>query len=137
MIVASRGRVLIVDDDGDIRDVIAAALEVNGFEVQTMRDGIDALDLQDQYDAILLDVEMPVFDGQRLLDYWMVTNPTLLGRVVIMTGYSHRTWQPALPAFAIVYKPFEYDQLLHLVNQCVTHARDQAQREPSGSDATR
>lgn len=124
MTSTSRGRVLIVDDDADIRDVITATLEVNGFEVRTMRDGIDALDLQEQYDAILLDVEMPVFDGERLLDYWVVTNPALLSRVVIMTGYSHRTWKPALPAFAIVQKPFEYDQLLNLVDRCVTQARD-------------
>ena len=125
----SKGRVLIVDDDSDIRDVIAATLELNGFEVHTRRDGIDALELDEHFDAILLDVQMPVFDGERLVDYWLLTNPALLDRVVIMTGYSRRPRQATLSAFAVVHKPFHYEQILRVVNDCVARSRSRDQAE--------
>lgn len=126
----SKGRVLIVDDDADIRDVVTATLELNGFEVRTMKDGIEALDLGDDYDAILLDVRMPVFDGDRLLDYWLMTNPGLLNRVVVMTGYSQHPRQAAVPpAFAVLSKPFHYEQILHVVDACVTQVRRHRERD--------
>lgn len=124
MTAMSKGKVLIIDDDSDVRDVTAVTLEVHGFEVHTMRDGIDAVDLTEHFDAILLDVQMPVFDGERLVDYWLLTNPGLLQRVVIITGYSRRRWQEAAQkAFAIVHKPFHYEEILRVVNECVTRAR--------------
>jgi DNA-binding NtrC family response regulator len=115
--------VLIVDDDADVRDVVTAVLELSGFEVRTMRDGIDALDLPEEYDAILLDVHMPVFDGERLLDYWHMTNPALLDKVIVMTGYSHRQWRVTTPPFAILQKPFRHEQIVSVVTDCAARSR--------------
>jgi len=118
--MTTKGRVLIVDDDADIRTVVATALEASGFHVDAMRDGIDALDLHDQsYDAVLLDLQMPIFDGERLFDYWSLTHPALLDRVIVMTGYSHRRWQPSSKPFATVLKPFEYQSIVEVVQKCV------------------
>lgn len=116
--MSDRCRVLVVDDDPDIRDVVTAILEVDGFEVETRSDGIDVLDPPGHFDAILIDVRMPVFDGERLIDYWALTKPDLLRRVIVMTGYSNRSasWEPA---FAVVLKPFAFEEIVKVVRQCV------------------
>ena len=58
-------RVLVVEDEGRIRDIIQDYFSVHGMECDLARDGEEALDLlQDHdYDAILLDVLMPRLDG--------------------------------------------------------------------------
>ena len=110
---------LIIDDDYDIREILTALLESAGFHVETMNDGIKALSLQKRYDVILLDMKMPVFDGERLADHWQLTEPGLLSHVIVLTGYSQLTRGRALPAFASVQKPFDNVELLRVVNACV------------------
>jgi two-component system response regulator MprA len=60
-----RGRVLVVEDDGQVRDAVARALRFEGYDVDTSVDGNDALLRADQVqpDAIVLDVLMPGTDG--------------------------------------------------------------------------
>ena len=58
-------RVLIVDDEPDIRATVSAMLEIEGYEVAEAANGADALHaLEDRLpDVILLDMRMPVLDG--------------------------------------------------------------------------
>jgi two-component system response regulator MprA len=58
-------RVLVVDDDGAVRDSLARTLRFEGHEVDTARDGLEALDAvhADEPDAMILDVSMPNLDG--------------------------------------------------------------------------
>ena len=62
-------RILVVEDDDDVRHLLADALQEAGFAVATALDGSDALDQIDQHppDAILLDLMMPVMDGWSFL----------------------------------------------------------------------
>jgi two-component system response regulator MprA len=62
--------ILIVDDDPDIRHILADALQDAGFAVATAIDGVDALDQVEQHppDAILLDLMMPAMDGWSVLE---------------------------------------------------------------------
>jgi two-component system, OmpR family, response regulator MprA len=59
------GRVLVVDDDPDVRDSLARALRLSGYAVTTAVHGADALDTvaRSPVDLIVLDVQMPVVDG--------------------------------------------------------------------------
>jgi len=59
------GRVLVVDDDPDVRDSLARALRLSGYAVTTAVHGADALDAvaRSPVDLIVLDVQMPVVDG--------------------------------------------------------------------------
>jgi CheY-like chemotaxis protein len=115
---------LVIDDDADIREVLQALLESAGFEVDTMEDGIEAVTLKRTYNVILLDIRMPVFDGRRLTDYWQLTAPELLGRVIMLTGYSRGNAGPPLPTFATVIKPFELQKLLRIVEACAAQPND-------------
>jgi two-component system response regulator MprA len=68
MAVASQalgGRVLVVDDDPDVREAVETALELEGHRVSTAIDGLTALKTlgQGEFDAVVLDVLMPNLDG--------------------------------------------------------------------------
>lgn len=112
-------RALVIDDDPHIRELLRTILESEGFAVTVLRDGIDALELESAYDVILLDMRMPVFDGERLTDYWQMTRPELLRRVIVLSGYS-RYAPHKLPSsvFATIEKPFDINELIRVVRAC-------------------
>ena len=66
----SHGRILIVDDDSDIRQMLSTALAPHGLTVDVAGDGARALDLlrQNNYAVVLLDLLMPGVDGFGVLD---------------------------------------------------------------------
>lgn len=88
--------VLIVDDEAVVLTALTLALEQKGFTVSTATDGREALkslcskSAQDEtYDAIILDLVMPVIDGWQVLEA-IQSNP--LWRdipVVVISGYAH------------------------------------------------
>ena len=91
-------RALVIDDDDHIRELLQALLETAGYHVDLMRDGIDAVDVKEhEYAVILLDMKMPIFDGARLTDYWKLTNPSVLRRVILLSVFN---------VFQTIRKPF-------------------------------
>jgi DNA-binding response OmpR family regulator len=117
-------RALVIDDDDHIRELLQALLETAGFEVNLMRDGIDAVDLKEtDYAVVLLDMKMPIFDGGRLTDYWKLTNPSILRRVILLSGYSRLSSDRDFGTFAVIAKPFDYRVLLNAVDACFQQGR--------------
>jgi len=116
-------RVLVVDDDYDIRELLRVLLEASAYEVATCGDGMDAMQLTtSEYDAILLDLNMPVFDGERLVDYWTMTDPLVLRRVIVLSAYWRHTRSREMPTFATLEKPFDHAELLRVVWRCITES---------------
>jgi DNA-binding response OmpR family regulator len=110
---------LIVEDDRATAGLLAELLEALSIEADVVHDGIHAIEPQDDYDVVLLDMNMPVFDGERLVDYWCATRPEMLRKVIVLSGYSHFTRGRQLATFAAVTKPFELDVLTRLIEECV------------------
>jgi CheY-like chemotaxis protein len=87
-------RILVVDDDDQIREILATALGSDGHEVDGARDGGEALSLLEQrpYDIVLSDLQMPRMDGPSLYEmlrtrhHFPVRFATKLPRVIFMTG---------------------------------------------------
>jgi CheY-like chemotaxis protein len=87
-------RILVVDDDDALRDVLRAALSRDGHEVDGACDGTEALALLEQrpYDLVLSDLRMPRTDGPSLYEqlrnrhHFPVRFATKLPRVIFMTG---------------------------------------------------
>jgi CheY-like chemotaxis protein len=115
-------RILVVDDDADVRYVVSDALQDAGYAVATAVDGADALDQMDQHppDAILLDLMMPSMDGWSFLetcredDRWAEI-PIGIMSAAPMIRRTADTWG----VHVAIGKPFSLDRLLTQVERLV------------------
>ncbi|WP_242339575.1 MULTISPECIES: response regulator [unclassified Anaeromyxobacter] len=119
----SRGAVLVVEDDPDIREALAEALGGEGYDVALAENGQDALDvLRDcpRPDVILLDLLMPVMSGWQFRQE-QLADPALAGiPVVVVSASPPGDAQPDryLP------KPFSIDDLLSTVAELSADAAE-------------
>jgi signal transduction histidine kinase/CheY-like chemotaxis protein len=84
-----RGTVLIVDDEPGVREVLSEVFELLGHTVRVAGNGKEALDLidtEDPPDAIVLDLKMPVMDGQECYRKIRDKDPGIAARVLFLTG---------------------------------------------------
>jgi CheY-like chemotaxis protein len=115
------GRVLIVDDDPDIREAVAMVLDLYGVQALPLGDPHQALRLLTQPDppaAVLLDMRMPALSGEEFLA--AMRQLGLLGRipVVVLSGdTTARAAAHASGADAFLAKPVEVEQLVQTVSQ--------------------
>src|SRR5438552_8851758 len=113
---------LVVDDDHALRGLFAALLTRKGFDVDYASDGREAFDQisQHNYSVILLDLMMPEINGFELLLRMERDSPSLLSRVIVMTGASQRAIEPLHTSsiWALIRKPFDIDDLLLSAIQC-------------------
>jgi CheY-like chemotaxis protein len=111
--------VMVVDDDADIREVLAGALADEGFTVTTAGNGLEALEALQGTEPpcmILLDLMMPMMDGYQFLDVWR-DDPCLHEiPVALITASSHldRRRLDGVPVFP---KPITIAKLLEIVAQ--------------------
>jgi excisionase family DNA binding protein len=84
----SRHRVLVVDDEEGIRDLLSRTLALAEYEVETTADGRSALESirNDAYELLIADLRMPGMDGLTLIREVKQINPHL--PIIIITGFS-------------------------------------------------
>jgi len=119
-ILASTGKVLVVDDDHDTLDLLRQALSSQGFHVRTTASGRRAMQLvrQDKPDLILLDLKLPGgVDGYQVLTQLKQSEDTANIPVIVITGSVtasdvKRQKVLALGADRFLTKPFEIDDLI-------------------------
>jgi DNA-binding NtrC family response regulator len=107
-------RILIVDDNRDVRSIVEEYLGGNGHSVEGASDGKDALDkcAKDSYDLIITDLNMPGLTGIELIKDLRKQND--MTEFVIITGYaSLDTAVEAIKvgAFDYIVKPFRMEEL--------------------------
>ncbi len=125
-ILASQGKLLIVDDELSVRDSLAKWFHEEGYEVGTAEDASTALTrmAEHSWDAALVDIKMHGTDGIELQRRMHEIDPQLI--VIIMTGYaSVDTAVTALKngAYDYVTKPLDPDEIAHLVKKALAHKR--------------
>ena len=113
----ARCPVLIVEDDADLREMVAQLLYLEGFHTAAVANGREALDYlrhEDAPDLILLDLMMPVMDGWEFRRRQQA-DPALADVPVIVLSAldQHRT--VGVTANAVLKKPLDLDRLLKLV----------------------
>ena len=83
-------RVLVLDDNAMITDMLGSMLDMFGYQAATANAGEDALELlaRDRYDIILSDFRMPGMDGQEFYRRAVAEHPELAHRIVFLTGDS-------------------------------------------------
>lgn len=108
----ARARVLIVEDEHELRELIAQWLESRGYQVVEAADGLDAVELLQaglEPDLILLDLTMPRMDGREFLD-WLREQPKHAHRRVIVAS-AYLDEEPPARADRSIAKPFRPDLL--------------------------
>ncbi len=115
-----RSRVLVVDDESIIAQLIADVLGGEGFEVDTAPHGLAALDrlANRTYDIILSDLRMPELDGLGLFREIEQRYPEMLRRFVFITGTSeHTDYQGFIDdvKVPVLTKPFDMMNLVRVV----------------------
>jgi DNA-binding response OmpR family regulator len=111
-------RVLVADNDEQIRLLLCLLLEQDGYSVHTAGDGEEALDemMKRRFDAVLTDVEMPRTTGFEVLAFCRVSFPRV--PVILMSAMSkEEVRDPALErgAWAYLEKPFDSNELLRIL----------------------
>jgi CheY-like chemotaxis protein len=115
--------ILIVEDDADLRDMMAQLLTLEGFKTETVANGRDALEYLrrgDPPDLILLDLMMPIMDGWEFRRRQR-EDPTLADVPVVVLSALDQTRAADFGGTAFLKKPLDFDRLLELVRQ---HCQD-------------
>ncbi|KRF09160.1 histidine kinase [Arthrobacter sp. Soil782] len=81
-------RILVVDDDADIRDLVSTKLESSGYEVETAGDGVAGLELaiNNEYSLVISDVMMPGMSGVDMVRMMRSAEPPISVPVILLTA---------------------------------------------------
>jgi len=125
--MAQKSRVLVVDDEKDMLDLLQIRLEHNNFEVDTAISGEDALELisNEKYSAVLADIQMPKMDGLEL----MVKVREIDENIPIIFLTAHGNIKTAVEsmkggAFYFLEKPFDSPKILEQLRRATDPYRD-------------
>lgn len=118
--MGENARILVVDDDENIRKVLATILEEEGYDVETVDTAKKAIERtkREYYNLALIDIRLPDMEGIEVLTRMKDTVPRM--RKIIITGYP--TLQNAVEAVnrgadAYVMKPFDVEKILETIKQ--------------------
>jgi PAS domain S-box-containing protein len=120
------GKIIVVDDEPELKNILVQALSAQGFEVTGVSSGKKALEelRQKEFDLLLTDLMMPEMDGIVLLEAALKIDPHLIG--IMMTGQG--TIQTAVDAmkvgaFDYVLKPFRLQTLMPVLTRAINTRR--------------
>ena len=123
----SEGRILVVDDELEVRLVLREFLSGRGYDVQLAESGMQALEIAEEFNpqVVLLDVMMPKMDGVETLRQLLEAKPGL--SVIMVTANSDvgtTSKLLALGAADYIPKPFDLDYLDQAISIQVSAAQE-------------
>lgn len=125
-------RLLLVEDDPDLSRQMKSVLEEDGYAVDVSADGEDGhfLGETESYDAIVLDLGLPIMDGVSVLTKWRqagISTPVLI--LTARDGWSEKVAGLDAGADDYVTKPFKIEEVLARVRALIRRAAGQASPE--------
>jgi two-component system response regulator AtoC len=127
-----KNRVLIIDDEENMRHMLEITLKKSDYFVESAADGVEALDRlsEEQFSFVLCDIKMPRMDGMEFLERAMVSHPDKT--YIMMSAYG--TVETALAAikkgaYDYISKPFKTDEVLLTLKKA--EERERLKRENS------
>jgi len=120
-------KMLTVDDSRSVRKMVEFTLKAKGFQVSSAGDGQEALELmaKDQFDAIILDINMPIMNGLEFLQTIRSNDAFASIPVVMLTTEGQdedKDKAISLGATAYIVKPFKPTQLLSLLEKILPNS---------------
>ena len=119
-------RILVVDDEKVIREILADFLTMEGYVVHTVEDGAQALEElhKRSYNLVISDLKMPNMGGLELIQ--KITEESIPVLTVIMTGFG--TVETAIEAmkkgaYDYILKPFKVEEVIHIVQRGLDRQR--------------
>jgi len=126
--VATKGKLLVVDDELSVRDSLSKWFREEGYDVGFAESAREALEKMagEHFDLALVDIKMPGTDGVELQKRMHEINPEMI--VIMMTGYaSVETAVTALKngAYDYIAKPFDPDDMANTIHNALAHRRSE------------
>jgi CheY-like chemotaxis protein len=120
-----RKKALVVDDDDPIRVMLSKIVERQNLDVDTARDGVEAIERLDRnggYSLIVLDLMMPRIDGYGVLRHLNEHHPEQLSCTIIASAVPETEIlkQFKFPVFRIHPKPFDMTKLIEDIRECTS-----------------
>jgi len=118
------GKILLVDDETGIRNLLSEVLSGEGFDVKVAKDGLESLDRleKDNFDLVITDINMPRLDGISMLK--VMEKAGRKEKVIIMSGSTvdRNTMNRDLPDIVDrINKPFKINKFLDVVTAAMAN----------------
>lgn len=115
-------RALVIENDASILLLVERVLQREGFEVEGVKNGAEAIELMRTvtYELLIIDLMLPQVSGEEVLDYLDNTKPEALRRVIVTTASPRLLSCEFLERICkILAKPFDIDQLVLMARECM------------------
>ena len=132
----SRNRILVVDDDSSVREMLTRVLIGEGYLVWTAGDGTVALELAavQKIDLVLLDLSLPGKGGWYIFQRFMAENPLMA--VVIITARSNQLFTAlGSGVAALLEKPFNFPTMLQTIGRLLAEPVEARRARVAGQPA--
>jgi len=124
--MAHKGKILIVEDEKSLREVLKILLEEEGYDTESAVDGMEATEMiqQDIYDIVITDLKMPRADGFEVLRKVKEVSPSTNVIMITAFGTTESTIEAMkLGAYEFIHKPFKIDEIRLVVNKAFERKR--------------
>ncbi len=126
-----KGKILVIDDDDNVREIFKMQLESDGFKVMEAKNGEEAIALMQlgsnllQVGLIICDIRMPKVNGVEAIEYLKKNAPSI--PIVVVTGYPDAKLAVSLLKKGVkdyLVKPVEKEKLLEKVREVLSSEQE-------------
>lgn len=120
----SRTRVLVIDDDDAICELLRQSLSDQGFAVATVPHGAAALELVKHHQpaVILVDLRMPIMDGWAFIEQYRRTAQPPASILLLTAARDGEENAKRLRVDGLIHKPFELEEVTSAIDRCLAKA---------------
>jgi len=127
--IREKARLLVVDDDRAIRQLLCTIIRREQMEADTAADGEEAIELlkRNRYSVILLDLMMPRVSGFDVIDWLRQNPPSFKPVVLVISAYADQRFRSVDPdvVAGVLRKPFEVADIGNLIRFCIRGLDDE------------
>jgi DNA-binding NtrC family response regulator len=120
--------ILVIDDDSGVRDMLSSILEDDGYSVESIENGKQAINACEKlaYDAALVDINLPDIKGTELLHKLNQLQPKMV-KIIVTGNPSYENAVKALyeKADGFITKPFDPQKLLDTIRKLIDEKRNE------------